>query len=225
MAEPEQRYEKLIKNPTFRRLLNRFDLGKKKVLDIGSGWGEYLSLFGQGSLGITGQEAEVSFCKEKGLSAVICNAEYLDLYVQEKFDAIWANNFLEHILSPHQFLIKSKKVLEKDGIVIIGVPVVPRIISLLKIRKFSGSLADAHINFFTKKTIELTLQYAGYSVIESRPFIFKNKILDYCTFFIAPHIYVVSKVNPTFSYSKKKVAEWSNFKEYKELLDYSDQNR
>lgn len=225
MLEPEERYQKLVKNPTFARLLERFSLGNKKVLDIGSGWGEYLNLFGEGSLGITGQETEVSFCKEKGLKSIVCNAEYLDLYIQERFDVIWANNFLEHILSPHQFLIRSKKVLTEEGIVIVGVPVVPRIVSLMRVRKFSGALADAHISFFTKKTIELTLQYAGYCVIESRPFIFRNKILDQLASLIAPHIYVVSKIDHKFGYSNKKIAEWSNFKEYRELIDYSNKNK
>lgn len=225
MPEPEERHQKLAKNKTFARLLDRFDLRNKKVLDIGSGWGEYLNLFGEGSLGITGQDIEVSFCKEKGLRSIVCNAEYLDLYIQEMFDVIWANNFLEHILSPHQFLIRSKRVLTEDGVIIIGVPVVPRIISLMRVKKFSGALADAHISFFTKKTIELTLQYAGYCVIESRPFIFRNKILDRLAAFFAPHVYVIAKINTKFNYSKKKIAEWSNFKEYKELIDYSDKGK
>jgi len=221
MAHQDERYERSMQSTTFKRIVNRFHLDCKKVLDIGSGWGEYLVSFGKGSMGITGQDVEVAFCKEKKLKAIVCNAEYIDVHVKESFDVIWANNFLEHILSPHYFLMRARKLVNREGIIIIGVPVVPRIISLMRIRKFSGALADSHISFFTKKSIELTLQSAGYILVESRPFIFKNRWLDSLAAIIAPHMYVVASVNHGFHYSKKKIAEWANFDEYRELLSSS----
>lgn len=37
-------------------------------------------------------------------------------------DVLWCSNFLEHVLRPHEFLIKIKRLLKPDGILVIAVP-------------------------------------------------------------------------------------------------------
>ena len=155
------------KSKTFNRIFNNFDLGNKKVLDIGCGNGDFLSFFGKGSLGITTTQEEVNFGRENNLSIILGNAELIDqLNIKKSFSVIWANNLFEHLLSPHSFLIKLKKMAGSDTTLILGVPVVPKLNFLLNINKFRGSLASNHINFFTKKTLQLTVERSGWKIKE-----------------------------------------------------------
>ena len=215
----EKRHAAVRASRTFRNVRNTFTLQGKRVLDVGCGYGEYLALFGVGSLGITTTAHEVVYGKRAGLDIRQGNAEALDeLHVGNLFNAVWANNLYEHLLSPHSFLMRLKHVVKDDGIIILGVPVVPRVTSLLSLRKFRGALASNHINFFTKETLSLTAQRAGWIVEEVRPFFFANRFLDSLIAPLAPHLYLVARNNPYFQYPPKKIKEWADDPRYVGLL-------
>ena len=217
----QQRFNNVAVSKTFKIIRDFFKLETKKVLDLGCGYGEYLSLYGRGSLGITTTLSEVEFAQLKGLNVILGNVEELEtLKIKQIFDVIWANNLFEHILSPHPFLIKLKTISDSETTLILGVPVIPKINFLLKFKKFRGSLAINHINFFTKKSLELTVERAGWKVKESKSFVFKNNFLDRIfTSIFSPHIYIVAKNIQDFKYSEKKLKEWEGFLYYKGLLD------
>jgi len=163
----ESRFSSVKKSKTFREMLNKYDLKSKKVLDIGCGLGQYLVNFGSGSVGLTSTLSEVEYGKNNNINIIKGNAELIDGFGLGVYDAIWANNLIEHILSPHSFLIKLKKVSSDKTILILGVPVFPFPLFLLKLKRFKGSLASNHINFFTKKTLEKTIEQAGWEILES----------------------------------------------------------
>lgn len=209
---------------TFRNIRALYGLSDKAVLDIGCGFGEYLRLFGTGSVGITTTQAEIDYAHAHKLPVVFGNAETLNkTSFENKFQAVWANNLFEHLLSPHAFLMKLKTLSNDDGVIILGVPVVPKISSLLSLRWFRGALASNHVNFFTHTTLRLTVQYAGWKVLEVRPFIFKNAFLDTLVRWIAPHMYIVAVNDSHFVYPPKKVGEWIADPHYKELLSITRQ--
>jgi SAM-dependent methyltransferase len=87
----------------------------------------------KGSVGITTAEEEVAFGKENNLNIKIGNAERLDPSVGH-FEAFWANNLYEHLLSPHAFLMNLKRLSKHDTLLILGVPVVPKIVALMNLR-------------------------------------------------------------------------------------------
>jgi len=216
----EDRFKLVKKSKTFARILNEFQLQDKKVFDIGCGYGEHLVNFGQGSLGITITQEEINYGKKNNLRIIHGNAEQLEaLELNENFDAIWANNFFEHILSPHHFLIKLKKFSQKNTILILGVPILPKITKLLCLQKFCGALAVAHVNFFTRKTLVLTVERAGWTVLDARPFKLTLPLLDRIFASFAPHIYIIAKNNSDFQYHEKKCKEWENDEMYKNLLE------
>ncbi len=216
--EIQKRFENIKKNKTFTRIINKYNLNKKKVLDIGCSYGEFLVLMGSESVGLNSTQEEKDYADKIGLKMIKGNAELVDEVVQEKFEVLWANNLFEHILSPHAFLIRLKKISHSDTKLILGVPVVPRIHSLLKLNLFRGSLASLHINFFTKKSLELTAEFAGWKKIESRPFKFENKFLDNLFSFIAPHIYLILENDSSWKYAEKKVHEWESEEMYQKYL-------
>lgn len=218
------RFEKVSISKTFKNILESFNLTNKSVLDLGCGYGEYLKLFGKDSIGITTTEEEVEFGKENNLNIRFGNVEKIDaLNINSKFDVIWANNLFEHLLSPHAFLIRLKTISHDNTLVILGVPVVPKIVSLIKSKYFRGVLATNHINFFTHTTLRLSVERAGWEVLETRPFFHKSYLIDWFLRPFAPHIYIVAKNNSDFQYPPKKLKEWITDDMYEPLLKITRQ--
>lgn len=205
---------------TFRRLLDQLGLRSMRTLDIGCGFGEHLICFGEGSLGITTTPEEAEFGRAKGVPIVLGNAETVDkIQGLPRFQAIWANNLFEHLLAPHAFLIKLKAISDPDTLLVLGVPVIPRIASLMRLPRFRGALASLHINFFTRESLTLTVERAGWKIQAVRPFISSVRLIDeYVLSFFAPHLYVVAHNDASFRYPGKKLKEWKDDGHYDELI-------
>ena len=188
----EKRFENVSKSKTFNNIILNFDLDKKSVLDLGCSFGEFLIHFGSNSLGVTITKEEVEYGKNIGLDIIYGNIESEDFILEKKFDVIFANNLFEHLYAPHDFLCKINKYLNPNGILILGVPCIPKVVSLLYINKFRGSLASSHINFFTRDTLVKTIERAGWNIEMTRGFHFLNKFIDYLLNPIYPHFYVIA---------------------------------
>jgi hypothetical protein len=119
--------------------------------------------------------------------------------------------------------MKLKAHADQETLLILGVPVVPKIISLLRLRKFRGALATNHINFFTANTLKLTVERAGWNIIAVRPFVLKSMVLDRLCSFAAPHLYVIAKNDSKFVYPAKKLNEWKDLSHYDWLLRITKQ--
>ena len=151
--------------------LKKYNLNNKKVLDIGSAWGEFLIHFGSGSKGI-----------EVGLDVDEYNFEDEWREEGESFDAIWCSNVLEHVVAPHRLLRRFHEALKPNGLVFIRVPTIPSNWIYLKLNRlllgFLGYEAVQHINAFTRRTIEFTIERAGFKIIESNIFFPQNQIIN-----------------------------------------------
>lgn len=203
----ERRFENVSHSKTFKNIVSIFGLDKKSVLDIGCSYGEFLSHFGEGSVGITIIKDEVEYGRQKGLDIRYGNVESEDFTLEEKFDVVFANNIFEHLYSPHSFLCNVRNFLKPGGVLILGVPSIPKIVFLLRVRKFRGSLAGAHINFFTRDTLAKTVEKGGWHLHMIRGFHFKHAVIDRLLDAIYPHFYAVATIDPDFSYSKKRMRE------------------
>lgn len=224
MNEKEALFGRIDGSTTFRNICDIFGLRSKSVLDIGCGHGQYLTHFGRGSVGITTAQEEVDFGKNNNLNIRFGNAERLGETLGI-FEAIWANNLYEHLLSPHAFLMNLKKISNESTLVILGVPVVPKMVSLINFKWWRGTLASNHVSFFTYTTLQLTVERAGWHVLDTRPFVFKNGRLDRFVRPWAPHMYVVARNNSNFKYAPKKVGEWIGDPHYSDLLSITKQNK
>lgn len=212
-SSTEQRFRNTAASKTLRNIIQAFNLDKKAVLDIGCSYGEFLVHFGKGSVGITIDPEEATYGKARGLDIRRGNIESDNLIHGETFDVVFSNNLLEHLYSPHKFLRTIQKYLKPNGIAIIGVPCVPKIVSLLRMQKFRGSLAEAHINFFTRDTLRITIERAGYTITEVRGFHFANSFVDNILDMIYPHFYVIAIPETNFTYTQKRKKELTGYTE------------
>ena len=212
-----ERHARVGRSRTFENALLALGLGESRVLDVGCGYGEHLAAFGKGSVGITTNLEEVAYGKRIGLDIRAGNAEALDEEnLIPPYDAIWANNLFEHLLSPHAFLMGLRPFVKDDGYLVLGVPIVVPIIGRLS--RFRGALASNHIGFYTPKTLRLTVERAGWQVETLRPFLSRFALVDRCLAPFAPHLYVIAKSSTAFSYPEKKIKEWQDDPRYARLL-------
>lgn len=207
-------FANIRKSRTFGHIRSLYKLADKSVLDVGCSEGHYLACFGPGSVGVTIIDAHVEVGRKLGLTILNKNVENPDFAMDKKFDFVWANNFFEHMNSPHLFLRKMETCLNQDGKIILGVPVIPYLPFLSYVKRFRGAYASSHVNFFYRKTLIETVRYAGYEVIEARSFFFKNRTLDWLFNFFAPHMYIVAKPNPDWQYSRKRLLSLEGYEDF-----------
>lgn len=202
--------------------LKKYGLDKKKVLDVGSAWGEFLIHFGPDSKGIEVLPESVKFSKSLGLNVSEYNFEDEWQEEPESFDAIWCSNVLEHVVAPHLLLRRFHDTLKPNGLIFIRVPTIPSDWFYLKLNKFLlgflGYEALQHINAFTRRTVEFAIERAGFKIIESNIFLPKNKFLN--RFFNpilkdALSFITVAAQKIPFGYPQKRLAvhnsKWLNF--------------
>ena len=107
-------YRRLIVYPIIRRYCNG------KVLDVGCGMGQFVKHC-QGSKGVDINNDCVEFCQKQGLDVVKMENDRLP-FEDTSFDTIVLDNVLEHILDPLPLLNECRRVLTRDGTLIILVP-------------------------------------------------------------------------------------------------------
>jgi SAM-dependent methyltransferase len=161
--------------------LDHHDLGIKAVLDVGCGYGQGLRFFGRGSMGIDNEQEAVAFAQALGFDAhcaAIDDPDLADLIPNERFEAVWCCDVLEHVTAPHTALIQLRRVLQTGGKLFIRVPIIPRSLILgaaqrVALRAFYGwgphyglpyEAAD-HVNAFTPQTLAFMLQRSGFDVV------------------------------------------------------------
>jgi SAM-dependent methyltransferase len=208
----EKRFASVAASTTFRNIIAAHDLDKKSVLDIGCSYGEFLACFGEGSMGVSISPDEAAYGRARGLEIHEGNIEDPAFSLTQRFDVIFANNIFEHLLAPHTFLITIKKFLKPDGILILGVPCIPKIVSLMRIGKFRGALATGHINFFTRETLIESVKHGGWDISAVRGYHFAPRYLDLLLDPIYPHFYVTATEDHGFAYPEKRRKELEGYK-------------
>lgn len=152
----------------FAELAKRYALQGKKVLELGCGRGEYLSLLRQSGMdayGVEYSEASVAHCRANGLQA---SRGFVDgsgsLLEHAPFDAFFILNYLEHLPDPNASLRGVARNLA-DGA--LGFVEVPNFDMILRKNLFSEFIGD-HLCYFTRDTLASTLNLNGFELLECR---------------------------------------------------------
>ena len=91
-----------------------------RVLDVGCGIGDMLR-FRPGTVGVDINPATVAFCREQGLDARLMEPDCLP-FADAEFDSVSLDNVLEHIQEPMPLLSEIRRVLRREGTLVVGVP-------------------------------------------------------------------------------------------------------
>lgn len=150
----------------FKDFVDKYHLNGKKVIEIGTGKGEFLSLMeqvGVQAFGIEHCKESVEVCSKSGLKVFEGYVGQADYEIpQAPFDGFFIMNFLEHIPEPDVFLQGICNNLAEGAA---GLVEVPNTDMILKNFMFSEFMLD-HLMYFTKDTLTHLLEQNGFEVLE-----------------------------------------------------------
>lgn len=139
-----------------------------KILEIGSGYGFFLEEMKKDGFNITGLEVSK---ERRKISKKVTKATILDINLMEKnlefgkFDVIVFFHVLEHISNSISFLKNLKKLLTKNGKIVIEVPNFDDFQINLNEAYKMWHFQRAHIHYFTPKTLKKILQKSDFKKI------------------------------------------------------------
>lgn len=174
----------------------------KKVLEVGCGAGGILSLFlekGCDVLGLDYDENKLNFAKKNGVNVRKGSIEKLEC--NQKYDLIILSHVLEHIVNPKDFLVKLHQHLNQDGVLYIEVPSLEFVKNGGYFFELSYYWQFAHTIHFTKKSLQLLLNQAGFNEIK------KTDYIQSCWSKIEPIIIKNQKFQELISYNRTVLNE------------------
>jgi SAM-dependent methyltransferase len=149
----------------FGDFVKAYSLKGKKILEVGCGRGEYLSVMnstGADAYGIENDAASVSECKEAGLKAQKLFIDSSSVSIDNApFDAFYILNYIEHLPDIRTVLGGLARNLTGGAT---GLIEVPNFDMMLRTGMFSEFISD-HIFYFTKDTLSRTLGMNGFEVL------------------------------------------------------------
>lgn len=123
--------------------LKRYDFAKqfcegKSILDAACGVGygsHYLGEVSKEVIGVDISEEAIAYAKEHyqrgNVSFKVMDVQQLE-FPEDKFDVVCSFETIEHIDNPKDFLIRVKRVLKEDGVLLVSTPYVRRTTENLK---------------------------------------------------------------------------------------------
>lgn len=157
---------KKFRKKQFSDFIKKFSLKGKKIIEIGCGQGDYLSILagvGVKAFGIEYSEKNVKECVKKGLKVQKGFLEKENYKLKNApFDAFLIMNFLEHLPFPNITLRAIYHNL-RDGAV--GIVEVPNFDMILEKKLLSVFTTD-HLLYFSKETLKTTLELNGFEIID-----------------------------------------------------------
>jgi ubiquinone/menaquinone biosynthesis C-methylase UbiE len=145
----------------FANRISKAKLGKlpfKRMLDVGCGVGNWSLPFKEKAVGVDISAEAVKICRSKGLDARKFDGERLP-FKDASFDLIICHHVLEHAKRPKRLLSEMRRVLQKEGTLILTVP-----------HKRVQPQDPTHLWFFDEEDLKKIMEGTGFKVKMKRPF-------------------------------------------------------
>ena len=157
-----------LRKAEYKDFIERFDLNGKKILEVGCGKGEFLSMwdgFDVQCIGIENSKDSVEQGRARGLYIIHGYMNDPELRLEEgPFDAFCQFNFLEHQPRPNEMLQAIYNNLTPEGVGLVTVP------SLEYILAHNGyyELIRDHLAYYSESSLKLLFENNGFDVISIR---------------------------------------------------------
>lgn len=146
-------------------LLRRFcpDIAGKSLLDIGSGYGFFLdALRGSGARRLSGVElSQAQRSYATGELRLETYSQVEDLAGSDQFDIVTIFEVIEHIPTPHEFILKACERLKPGGSLIVGTDNFTSDVVRVLGEQFPKWIPHEHVSFFTPALLERVLMKSG----------------------------------------------------------------
>lgn len=150
----------------FSHFIQKYHLQDKRVIEIGCGKGEYLSLIKQCGADAHGLE----YSADSVSACIQLNLNVLPGFVDDEqktlghapFEAFFMLSFLEHLPDPNSTLRGIGHNLTEDAV---GIVEVPNFDMILKNKLFAEFIPD-HLLYFTQDTLITALNINGFEILE-----------------------------------------------------------
>jgi methionine biosynthesis protein MetW len=99
--------------------------GKKKILDVGCGRGQFMihAPRGVSVFGIDIIDSELAYCRKLGLEVKKCDIEKNNIpYKDSSFDGIYFSHVIEHLQNPYAAMNKIRRVMKTGGRIVVATP-------------------------------------------------------------------------------------------------------
>lgn len=172
-ASEEARREKIFKPRVnnILRVCEKYGISQKSLLEIGAGYGTFcLELMARNIfsrvVAIEPTPSLAETCRNKGIITIEKPIEQILISDQEKFDVIVNFEVIEHLFSPEDLIIQSKKFLKKNGLMVITCPNGLGF-DVITLGQLSNTIDHEHINYFNPASLSLLLEKCGFEILEA----------------------------------------------------------
>jgi SAM-dependent methyltransferase len=144
-----------------------------QVLDLGCASGCHLRQFASGSTGVDVSRPNVERCRQLGLNVVPADLNQGLPFSRESYPAIFCSHVMEHVDAPINLLRECHRILQPDGLLVLGLPIETSIVNRLRGQRYFYH-HPGHLYSFSLENIDVLLQKAGFSVVR---FYFEPRII------------------------------------------------
>ncbi|KKP37576.1 MAG: Methyltransferase domain family [Candidatus Roizmanbacteria bacterium GW2011_GWA2_32_13] len=176
----------IFNNAYFQEKLDKImTLAQEKrptFLDVGCGWGNFLQVIKNSHLpylGIDFSSRAVEICREKKLNCQKADIINLSKIKGQQYSAITFFQVIEHIKNPLDYLKAAKKLLKKNGVLLLTTPNNHSPLRHLFGSNWSVYQTPSHYFFYSSKSLERLLKAAGFSNFKIKIDRFRFFSLDY----------------------------------------------
>jgi len=174
-SEVREEEEKLFRDLRFEDIIETIEeeIKEKKIIDIGCGYGNFLSFCHERKYAVTGiepgQQAVDYIRKRYSFKVIQSGIEDINEKVSEKFPAAALLDVLEHLREPAKVLTGIRdNILEDRGVLVVRTPNEFNPLQLIadkeyKLNHWWVSCPD-HVNYFTVNHLEKLVEKCGFEV-------------------------------------------------------------